>query len=338
MDSCGHGDEHVGVPTRSILLFLALGVFWGIPYALIKISVGEIDPLMLCFARTGIAALVLVPIALIRRDRIDLRRYWKPLLAYSLIEVVVPWFFLNTAETRLPSSTAGLMLASIPLVSLGIGVLFGRREHLSRLNWIGIAVSTVGVVSIVGVNVAGSDPASVAAVGVVVIGYAIGPMILSRWMPGAAGVGVAAASLSIAAIIYAPLTFATGAWPDRWPSSQVIVCVLILAVVCSAAAFVILVHLTSVMGPMRVTTVTYLNPVVAVLTGIVLLGEELTIGAVVGFLLVTAGAVLFGRRAVRSTGLDAQGRADAPRLAIVTPPDEPAAGRNAAAGRPGPPA
>ena len=288
------------MPTRSILLFLALGVFWGIPYALIKISVGEIEPVMLCFARTAIAALVLVPIALVRRDRIDLRRHWKPLLAYTVVEVVAPWFFLNTAETRLPSSTAGLMLASIPLVSLGIGALFGRREHLTLLNWVGIAVSTAGVVSIVGVNVAGSDPASVGAIGVVVVGYATGPLILNRWMPGAPGVAVAAASMAIAAVIYAPITFATGAWPERWPSTQVILSVLTLAVVCSAAAFVLLVHLITVMGPMRVTTVTYLNPVVAVLTGIVLLHEELTMGAVVGFALVTSGAILIGRRSAKA--------------------------------------
>ncbi|WP_158437763.1 DMT family transporter [Naasia lichenicola] len=284
---------------RSILLFLALGVFWGIPYALIKISVGELDPLMLCFARTAIAAIVLIPIALVRKDRIDLRRQWKPLLAYTVAEIVVPWFFLNTAETKLPSSTPGLMLASIPLVSLAIGVLFGRRERLSPLNWVGILISTIGVVSIVGVNVAGSDPASVAAVGIVVLGYAVGPMVLSRWMPGASGVAVAAASMAVAAVVYGPLTFATGSWPDRWPSTPVILSVLILAIVCSAAAFILLVHLTSVMGPMRVTTVTYLNPVVAVLTGIVLLREQLTIGAVLGFVLVTAGAILFGRRAAR---------------------------------------
>jgi len=309
------------VPTRSILLFLALGVFWGIPYALIKISVGEIEPVMLCFARTAIAALVLVPIALVRRDRIDLRRHWKPLLAYTVVEVVAPWFFLNTAETRLPSSTAGLMLASIPLVSLGIGALFGRREHLTLLNWVGIAVSTAGVVSIVGVNVAGSDPASVGAIGVVVVGYATGPLILNRWMPGAPGVAVAAASMAIAAVIYAPITFATGAWPERWPSTQVILSVLTLAVVCSAAAFVLLVHLITVMGPMRVTTVTYLNPVVAVLTGIVLLHEELTMGAVVGFALVTSGAILIGRRSAKAAQPMPVETAGSTRVGWRRPPD-----------------
>ncbi len=279
-----------------MLLFLALGVSWGIPYALIKIAVGEVQPVMLVLARTAIAALVLLPIAAGRRELRPLLRHWRPLLAYSAAEIVLPWFFLNTAEQHLPSSTAGLMLAAIPLVSLAVGVVFGRREHLSGRNWVGIALSTVGVVAIVGLNVSGSDPVSVAEVGVVVLGYAVGPAILARWMPEAPGVGVAAASLAISAVVYAPVVVIAHAWPSRWPSAPVLGSIAVLAIVCSAASFIMLVRLIAAMGPMRVTTVTYLNPVVAVLVGVILLGEALTPWALAGFALVLAGSYLFSAR------------------------------------------
>ncbi len=280
------------------LLFLALGVSWGIPYALIKIVVVEVEPVVLVLARTAIAAVVLLPIAAARHELRPLLRYWRPLLAYTAAEIVLPWFFLNTAEERLPSSTAGLILASIPLVSLVVGVALGRRERLSRRNQLGIVLSTIGVVAIVGLDVAGSDPLSVAAMGVVVVGYAFGPAILSRWMPGAPGVGVAAASLAITAVVYAPVVALSGTWPTRLPSTGVVVSILVLAVVCSAASFIVLVRLIADMGPMRVTTVTYINPVVAVLTGVLLLGEALSPWALVGFALVLVGSILFSKRRV----------------------------------------
>ncbi len=286
------------------LLFLALGVSWGIPYALIKIAVVEVEPVMLVLARTVIAAAVLLPIAAARHELRPLLRYWRPLLAYTVAEIVLPWFFLNTAEERLPSSTAGLILASIPLVSLAVGVALGRREHLSRRNWLGIALSTIGVVAIVGLNVAGSDPLSVAAMGVVVLGYAFGPAILSKWMPGAPGVGVTAASLAITAVVYAPVVGLTSAWPTHLPSTGVLVSIVVLAVVCSAASFIVLVRLVADMGPMRVTTVTYVNPVVAVLTGVLLLREVLSPWALVGFALVLVGSILFSAR--RTARLEAR--------------------------------
>jgi drug/metabolite transporter (DMT)-like permease len=295
------------VHRSTALLFVALGVFWGIPYALIKIAVVEVEPAMLVLARTAIAALVLLPVAAARHELRPLLRHWRPLLAYTVAEIVVPWFFLNTAERRLPSSTAGLILAAIPLVSLAVGIALGRREHLSRRHWLGIALSTVGVVAIVGLNVAGSDPLSVAAMCVVVLGYAVGPAILSRWMPGAPGVGVAAASLAISAVVYAPIVGVTGAWPERLPSAGVIASVVVLAVVCSAASFIILVRLIATMGPMRVTTVTYVNPVVAVLTGVLLLNERLSPWALVGFALVLVGSILFSSRRRAAAPLETTG-------------------------------
>lgn len=281
---------------RGLLLFVGLGIVWGIPYALIKISVAQLEPTMLILARTAIAGAVLLPIAAARGELPRVLARWRPLVVYTVAEIVLPWYFLNTAEEHLPSSTTGLLIATVPLAGVLVGVVLGQRAHLSWGNWLGIALGMAGVAAIVGLDVAGTDLPSAARLVVVAFGYAIGPAIIARWMPTAPGIGVAAVSLVLAALVYAPVVGFTGAWPAAWPSGSVVASVVALALVCSAAAFTLMVALVAEIGPMRATAVTYLNPAVAVLAGVVLLGERVSAWTVVGFVLVIAGSLLVTRR------------------------------------------
>jgi drug/metabolite transporter (DMT)-like permease len=259
------------------------------------VSVAELDPLMVVLARCTLGAAILLPLALARRQVLVALRRWRPLLAYTVIEIVVPWFFLSTAEQRLPSSTAGLLIAAVPLVGVAVAVVFGRPARLSLGNWLGIAAGMVGVAALVGLDVAGSDLIAVAQIAVVVVCYAVGPAILSRWMSDLPGVGVVAVSLGIAAIIYLPFVALTHSFPTRVPSLPVILSIVALAAVCSAAAFLIMFALIAEIGPMRMTTITYLNPAVAIAAGALILGERITVWTVVGFVLVIGGAYLVTR-------------------------------------------
>jgi drug/metabolite transporter (DMT)-like permease len=280
------------VSRRAIILFAALGIAWGIPYLLIKIAVAELDPAVVVISRSALGALVLLPLALYRKQVLPVLRRWAPLLAYTIVEIMVPWYFLSSAETRLPSSTAGLLLAAIPLVGVAVAFFMGRPARLKALNWVGILLGTIGVAALVGLDVAGSDLIGVAQLGVVVIGYALGPAILSRWMSDLPGIGVVACSLAIAAIIYIPIVPLTGHWPTAVPSAPVIISIVTLAVVCSALAFILMFALVAEVGPMRMTTITYLNPAVAIIAGALILGERVTIVTIIGFVLVVAGAYL----------------------------------------------
>jgi drug/metabolite transporter (DMT)-like permease len=288
------------VTRRAIILFAALGLAWGIPYLLIKIAVGEVDPLLIVFARSALGGLILLPLAFARGQVLPVLRRWRPLLAYTIVEIVVPWFALSTAEQHLPSSTAGLLLAAIPLVSVGVAVLFGRPARLSRSNWIGILLGMLGVAALVGLDVAGSDLIGVAEIAIVVVGYAVGPAILSRSMSDLPGLGVVAVSLVIAALIYLPAVPLTGAWSDAVPSAKVVVSIVLLAVVCSAAAFLLMFALIGEVGPMRATTITYLNPAVAIAAGAIVLHERITVWTVVGFVLVLSGSFLVTRQVRRT--------------------------------------
>mgnify|MGYP001807395411 CR=1 FL=1 len=284
------------VTRRGILLFAALGIAWGIPYLFIKIAVGELEPGMVVLARSGLAAILLLPLAFFRKEVGPVLRRWKPMLAYTIVEIVIPWYFLSSAEQHLPSSTAGLLLAAVPLAGVGVAFLLGRPARLSGTNWLGIAIGMLGVAALVGLDVGGSDLFSVAEMAVVVVGYALGPAILSRWMPDLPGVGVVAVSLAGAAIAYIPVVIVTGSWPTVWPSASVTIAIIVLAVVCSGLAFLLMIGLVAEIGPVKATTITYVNPAVAILAGVLVLGERVTVWTIVGFGAVLAGSWLVTRR------------------------------------------
>ena len=282
---------------RGFLLFALLGVAWGIPYLLIKIAVKQFDPAMLVFARMGLAAAILLPVAVTRGELATVLRRWRPLVAFTVAEMIVPQFLLGAAEERLPSSTTGLLIAAVPLAGVGLAFLLGRPERLAPLNWLGIALGMAGVAALVGFAVSGSDLGAFGEVLLVVIGYALGPAILAKWMPGLPAAGVMALGCALTAVVYAPVVAATHSWPSAWPSASVIVSIVLLAVVCSAGGFTIFAALVAEVGPVRATTVTYLNPAVALIAGAVVLGEPVTAWSIVGFVLILAGCYLVARRA-----------------------------------------
>ena len=294
---------------RGLILFAALGIAWGIPYLFIKVAVSELEPGMVVLARSALAAILLLPLAFFRREVAQVVRRWKPMLAYTIVEIVLPWYFLSSAEQRLPSSTAGLLLAAVPLAGVGIAFAMGRPERLSRMNWLGIALGMLGVAALVGLDIAGSDLVAVAEMSVVVVGYALGPAILARWMSDLPGVGVVAVSLAGTAVVYVPFVLLTGGWPAVWPSQAVIVSIIVLAVVCSALAFLLMVGLVAEIGPVKATAITYVNPAVAIVAGVVVLGERVTVWTVVGFALVLAGSYLVTRR--RQQPIAAEGAEEA---------------------------
>ncbi len=289
---------------RGFILFALLGVAWGIPYLLIKIAVRQLDPAMLVLVRMGLAALILLPVAVARGELAVVLRRWRPLLAFTVVEMVVPQFLLGSAEERLPSSTTGLLIAAVPLAGVGVAFLLGRPERLAPRNWLGIALGMAGVAALVGFAVSGSDLGAFGEVLLVVVGYALGPAILAKWMPDLSAAGVMAIGCALTAAAYAPVVAATGGWPSAWPSASVIASAVLLAAVCSAGGFTLMAALVAEVGPVRTTTVTYLNPAVAIIAGAVILGEPITGWAVAGFALILAGCYLVATRRTSRAGVE----------------------------------
>jgi drug/metabolite transporter (DMT)-like permease len=278
---------------RGWALFAAMCVIWGIPYLLIKVAVDELSPAMLVFARTAIAALLLLPIAAIRGELRPLLPYWAPVLAFAAIEIALPWLLLGVAEQRISSSLTALLIAGVPLVGAVIARTTGARERLGVQSGLGLLVGVVGVAAIVGLNLEGAGPGAITAVGLVAICYAIGPVILQRYLVGVPALGVIAAALGVTALVYLPI--AAYSVPDAMPSADVVGSVLGLAVVCTAIAFLLFFALISEIGPVRATVITYVNPAVAAVLGVAILDEHFTVGMGVGFVLVLVGSVLATR-------------------------------------------
>ncbi|HSF27144.1 MAG TPA: EamA family transporter [Actinomycetes bacterium] len=274
---------------RGWVLFLGLGVIWGVPYLLIKVAVAEVSPVTLVLARTAVGALVLIPLAARRGLLGPVLARWKPLLAFTLAEICVPWWFLSEAERHLSSSLAGLLVAAVPLVGAVLVQLTGQ-ERLDRRRAVGLVAGLGGVAALVGFDVHTDDLAAVAAVGIVVIGYAIGPIILARYLSDLPALGVMAAALVLASILIGP--FGVAAMPTSWPSQQALLALLVLGVVCTATAFLMFHGLIAEVGAARATVVAYVNPAVAVVLGVVVLGERFTWATALGFGLILIGSVL----------------------------------------------
>lgn len=278
-----------------------MAVIWGIPYLLIKVAVAELSPATLVLFRTTLGAALLVPLALARGDVRPLFRYWKPVLAYTFVEVAAPWILLADAERKLSSSLAGLLIAGVPLVGavLAWGSGGGDRPDARRIG--GLLVGFAGVGLVVGFDLAMDDLFAVGEVALVVLGYAIGPLIIVRQLKGVPTVGVVAASLAITALVYAPAGIAQV--PARLPSAQVLLSVAILGIVCTALAFLVFFALIKEAGPIRATIITYFNPAVALVLGVALLGERLTVGMALGFALIALGSFVATRRSARRGGM-----------------------------------
>jgi drug/metabolite transporter (DMT)-like permease len=283
------------VSRRNWLLFAAMCVIWGIPYLLIRVAVRDVPPTDLVFARTGIAAVILLPIAW-RRDALrPAFARWGPLLLFTLVEVAGPWLLLSHAETTLSSSLAGLLIAAVPLVGVGVARLMGDRERIDRSRLVGLLLGVAGVAALLGLDFGDVNGVAVLAIAGVVVGYALGPAILARSLSDLPSIGVVTASLLITAVIYLPFSVLD---PPRRLTAQSIASVLVLATVCTALAFILFFALIAGIGPARATVITYVNPAVAVLLGVMVLGESVTLGMIVGFPLILVGSILAARRRV----------------------------------------
>jgi len=279
---------------RALLLFALMSIIWGVPYLFIRIAVGEVTPATLVFGRTAIAAAILLPFALARTDLRPVLARWRWVVAFAVVEIAIPWVALGSAEQHISSSLAGLLIAGVPLVGASIALLTGGADRFGPVGLLGMFIGLLGVVAIVGTEFSATDTTALIQVGIVVVGYALGPAILARRLDGLPTVGIMAVSLTLCAIVFGPI--AATQWPTVAPSAQAVIAIVVLATVCTAAAFLIFGALIDEVGPVRSTVITYINPAVAAVLGVLVLRETFTVPMAIGFVLVISGSILAARR------------------------------------------
>lgn len=289
------------VSRRSWILFVAMCVIWGIPYLLIRVAVRDMSPGTLVFLRTAIGGLVLVPLAIRSGGFGPVLRRWKPLVAFAALEIAIPWLLLGNAEQHLSSSLTGLLVAVVPLIGVVAGRLFGTADHVDVRRWAGLLLGLLGVGMLVGLDLGSVSTVAIAEVGLVAIGYATAPIIMSRQLSDLPSFAVVSAALLLSAIVWAP--YGLTHWPSHVAATG-LASIAVLGLVCTALAFVLFFALISDIGPARSTVITYVNPAIALALGLLFLNEQFTVGMGVGFPLILIGSVLAASTA-RSTSVPA---------------------------------
>jgi drug/metabolite transporter (DMT)-like permease len=283
------------VSRRGWALFLAMAVIWGIPYLLIKVAVGEVSPVVVVFARCVVGAALLLPWTMARGQLRPALRHWGALLVFTVLEVTGPWLLLSYAETSLSSSLTGLLVASVPFVAALTARLAGDEDRLNPVRVTGMLLGLLGIVALLGLDVTGADLLPLAAVALVVVGYATAPMVVTRNLSDVPGVAASSIALFLTAVVYAPFAVPRlGEVTDA--SGTAVLSLVVLGVVCTALALALFFALIREVGPQRALVITFLNPAVAVLLGVLLLDEPFTLGLAVGLPVILVGCVLATRR------------------------------------------
>lgn len=271
-----------------------MSVLWGITYLFISEAVSSISPAGVVSGRTLIGAAVLLPVAIHRGALRPALRVWPWVLVFGALEMGGPFLLLSNAERTIPSGLTGLLVSTVPLWAAVIGFLVGDRALLAPLRIAGLLAGFGGVAVIVaGQGLTVAEPgAALVAVGEVLLTailYAIVPFIIATKLHDVPSLGSVTLALLVVGIAYLPPAILVQHEP---PTARSLVALVLLGVLCTAVAFIGFFALIAEVGPVRAPLFTYVNPVVAIALGAVVLSEPITPGLVLGFPLVLAGCWL----------------------------------------------
>jgi len=293
------------VSWRGWFAFAALGVIWGLPYFFIKLAVQELSPFVVAWGRIVLAALILLPIAWHRRALHSLGAHKAAVCCFALVEFIIPFSAISIGERWIDSSVTGILIAAVPLTITLISRFFGVHERLGTGRVLGLALGLCGVVTLVGFGTISGllGWLGVACMLLATLGYAIGPLIIQRYLGGLDALGPLAASLVIASLVL--LVPAMLTLPRQMPSMLALSSIAILGVVCTALAMLLMFYLVGQAGASRASVITYINPAVATLLGVLLLHEHLGVGGFAAFGLILLGSWLATRGGATSHGAGA---------------------------------
>jgi drug/metabolite transporter (DMT)-like permease len=281
------------VSPRAWLSLSITAALWGASYMFIKVALdgGLSEGFIIC-ARTILGAAVLLPMA-IRSGAIPMlvaRRWWA--LALAAAQVIVPFGLITFGENHVPSSLAGILVATSPLFIALLAIRFDQAERSRGWGLVGVVLGMVGVVLLFGVDLSGDAETLLGGLMIVGAGacYAVAVLIAKRGFTGVPPVGVAASNLVISAVVWLPFALAT--LPTHDPGVSAILSMIALGAGGTGLAFLFFYTSIAQVGPARAAVVAYVAPAFSVVYGVTLLDEQLTIGTIGGLVLILAGSWL----------------------------------------------
>jgi drug/metabolite transporter (DMT)-like permease len=202
-------------------------------------------------------------------------------------------------------------VATVPFVAALAGLLAGEEERLTPVRLLGMAIGVLGIAVLLGLDIEGVNLLALVAVALTVIGYATGPLVISRALPEVPGAAASSVALFVTAVVYAPFALPQ---MDQLAdaSSPALLSLVGLGAICTALALALFFVLIREVGPQRALVITFVNPAVAVLLGVLLLDEPFTLGIAIGLPVVLVGCVLATRRSPVRTQPSELADVDAP--------------------------
>jgi drug/metabolite transporter (DMT)-like permease len=283
--------------TRSYPFLLGvLAAIWGASYLFIKVGVRDFEPTVLVTLRLLIAAVLLIGFLAAREGTrealVQIRGAWREGLVFGVINGAVPFTLIAWGEKHIDSGVAAIANASVPIFVAILAIKFKPSERSSGLKLVGIFIGLGGVAVLAGANSEGSTWAVIGTLAVVLASlfYAAGGLYGQHALGRVRGPVVAAASLFYGGLVLLP--FALAQLPDQAPGWKSVGSLLGLAVAGTAVAQLILFRMLRLFGAARLSLVTYLLPVTALIYGALILEEPLRLPALGGLALILGGVAL----------------------------------------------
>ena len=281
---------------RGWALFSLVGSIWGVPYLFMKVAVKEIDTTVIVFSRLVIGASLLLPIALWQGSLRPAFKYLKYIFFYCLLEMVGPWYLITSSQRDLSSGVVALLVATVPIWATLFAHHTGDTTAAHRTRIFGITVGLIGILMIVGLESVSEIRNIVSLLKVLLASvlYAWAMNMVSRKVKDVSGVAINALAMIMAALVCLPLAILN--WPASAPSHQAIFATVGLGILCTGLAFWVYFLVLNEVGPARASLVVYPNTAVAVLLGIIILNEPLTLAIIIGLPLVLIGSYFASRK------------------------------------------
>jgi drug/metabolite transporter (DMT)-like permease len=271
---------------------ILLGALWGGSFLFIRVAVPSLGPFLLVELRVGLAAVALVLYALVASRVPKIRSRWRSFLILGFLNAAVPFSLISAAEIHLTASLAAILNSTTVMFTAMVAAAW-MGDPLTARKVVGIILGIFGVTVLVGwdlIAVNGVVLLSVAAMLGASLSYALGATYAKRTFSGIPPLGMAIGQLSGAIALLAPLAFISV--PTQAPSLAVTLCVLGLALLSTAVAYLIYFRLIQNVGPTSTVTVTLLVPVFGLLFGVLLLDEPFGFGTLAGLGIILSSVVL----------------------------------------------
>ena len=282
---------------KGLILFALVGFIWGLPYFFIVIALESFSTPSIVFLRTLLGVIVLIPYSALRGGLKPALKAWPYVLVFGAVEMVVPWFLVTEAGKHISSGLIALLIGTVPFFAVAILAIFLKdRKALQPRPLSGMIIGFLGVAALVGFDsLAGAiDPIYVLFVILAALGYSIAPIVANIKLHDVPSAGVIGVSMGFVAVVYAPFSIPNLPAEFAGASLESLLAILVLGLICSAAAFVLFFILIKEIGPAKSTLITFVNTAVALVLGIIFLGEPITTGLLIGIPLITVGLLLAG--------------------------------------------